>query len=65
MVGSMLVGDVCRWVLIFFVFVMAFSLGSYVALIMSTKSITGKGNLISFFFCFENSLGRADRLWWL
>lgn len=39
---SMLVGDVCRWVLIFVVFLMAFALGSYVALIMSTRTITGK-----------------------
>jgi len=39
-VYSMLVGDVCRWVLIFMVFLMAFALGSYVALIMSTRTVT-------------------------
>jgi hypothetical protein len=36
---SMLVGDASRWMLIFMVFLCAFSLASYVALIMSTKSV--------------------------
>ena len=37
---SMLVGDVFRWVLIFLVFLGAFSLASYVAVVMSAKSVT-------------------------
>jgi hypothetical protein len=36
---SMLVGDVSRWVLIFMIFLCAFSLASYVAVIMSMKSV--------------------------
>jgi len=36
----MLMGDVCRWVLIFLVFLGAFAIGSYVALIMSHNIVT-------------------------
>jgi len=48
---SMLVGDVSRWIVVFLVFLGAFSLGSYAAMVMSSKVITD---------VFENSVSSRD-----
>ena len=48
---SMLVGDVSRWICIFMVFLGAFSLATYAAMIMSSKKITD---------VFENTVSSRD-----